>query len=89
MIIAYEPIWAIGTGKTATAEEAQEIHQLIRQRTATQYNESVAKNMRILYGGSCKPSNAKELFGQKDINGGLIGGASLKAEDFIALSNSF
>ena len=89
IIIAYEPIWAIGTGKTASAEEAQEIHDLIRQRTAAQYDDQIAKNLRILYGGSCKPSNAKELFSQKDINGGLIGGASLKADDFIELSNSF
>jgi len=88
-VIAYEPIWAIGTGKTASAEEAQEIHSLIRARIASTYNEKVAEEVSILYGGSCKAENAKELFSQKDIDGGLIGGASLIAEDFCQISNSY
>ena len=88
-VIAYEPIWAIGTGKTATAEEAQEIHSLIRARTAAAFNEKVANEMSIIYGGSCKADNAKELFAQKDIDGGLIGGASLNAAEFCEISNSF
>ena len=82
IIIAYEPIWAIGTGKTATAEQAEEIHAFIRSVVAAQYGAEVADNTSILYGGSCKPSNAKELFAKPDIDGGLIGGASLKAADF-------
>lgn len=88
-IIAYEPIWAIGTGQTATAEQAQEIHALIRARIASNFGEKTANQIPILYGGSCKPDNAKELFAQKDIDGGLIGGASLNAADFCAISNSF
>lgn len=88
-VIAYEPIWAIGTGKTATADQAQEIHNLIRARLSSQFGENVAKEVSILYGGSCKPENAQELFSQADIDGGLIGGASLKADDFCAISNSF
>lgn len=88
-VIAYEPIWAIGTGKTATAEEAQEIHALIRARVAAKFGDKVAKEISIIYGGSCKPENAKELFSQADIDGGLIGGASLNADDFCAISNSF
>ena len=82
VIVAYEPVWAIGTGKTATAEQAEEIHAHIRKVLADKFGEAVAEDTTILYGGSCKPSNAKELFAQKDIDGGLIGGASLKAEDF-------
>ena len=82
IIIAYEPIWAIGTGKTATAEQAEEIHAFIRSVICEKYGEAVADNTSILYGGSCKPSNAKELFAKPDIDGGLIGGASLKAADF-------
>ena len=82
IIIAYEPIWAIGTGKTATAEQAEEIHAFIRSVVADKYGAEVAENTSILYGGSCKPSNAKELFAKPDIDGGLIGGASLKAADF-------
>ena len=82
IIIAYEPIWAIGTGKTASAEQAEEIHAYIRSVIAEKYGEEVAQNTSILYGGSCKPSNAKELFSKPDIDGGLIGGASLKAADF-------
>ncbi len=82
IVIAYEPIWAIGTGKTATAEQAEEIHAFIRSVICEKYGEAVADNTSILYGGSCKPSNAKELFAKPDIDGGLIGGASLKAADF-------
>jgi len=89
IIIAYEPIWAIGTGKTATKEEAQDIHQHIRNLISRKYGQEVADSTSILYGGSCKPSNAKELFSQADVDGGLIGGASLKADDFIAIANSF
>ena len=89
VVIAYEPVWAIGTGKTATAEQAQEIHAYIRQLLQEKYNEDIAQNSSILYGGSCKPSNAKELFSQQDIDGGLIGGAALQAEDFIAIAQSF
>lgn len=89
VVLAYEPVWAIGTGKTATAAQAQEIHGLIRSRIAGKFGDKVAKSVSLLYGGSCKPDNAKELFAQKDIDGGLIGGASLKAEDFCAISNSF
>lgn len=82
IIIAYEPIWAIGTGKTATAEQAEEIHAYIRSLVAEHYDSETADNTSILYGGSCKASNAPELFGKPDIDGGLIGGASLKAADF-------
>ena len=82
IIIAYEPIWAIGTGKTATADQAEEIHAFIRSIVADKYGAEVAEETSILYGGSCKPSNAKELFAKADIDGGLIGGASLKAADF-------
>ena len=82
IVIAYEPIWAIGTGKTATADQAEEIHAYIRDVVAARYGAEVADNTSILYGGSCKPSNAKELFAKPDIDGGLIGGASLKAADF-------
>lgn len=83
-VIAYEPVWAIGTGKTATPAQAQEVHALIRARVARE-DAAVADNARILYGGSVKPSNAAELFGQADIDGGLIGGASLVAGDFLAI----
>jgi triosephosphate isomerase (TIM) len=89
IVIAYEPIWAIGTGKTASAEEAQEIHQLIRNRIASQYDENTANQVSILYGGSCNSDNAGELFSQKDIDGGLIGGASLEAESFVAIANAY
>ena len=82
IIIAYEPIWAIGTGKTATAEQAEEIHAYIRSIVENRYGKEVAENTSILYGGSCKASNAPELFAKPDIDGGLIGGASLKAADF-------
>ena len=89
IVIAYEPVWAIGTGKTATAEQAEEIHACIRKVLAEKFGAQVADDTTILYGGSCKPSNAKELFAQPDIDGGLIGGAALKAEDFIAIALSF
>lgn len=82
VIIAYEPIWAIGTGKTASTEQAQEIHAYIRSVIAQQYNEAVANEVSILYGGSVKANNAKELFGCPDVDGGLVGGASLVAVDF-------
>lgn len=83
-VIAYEPVWAIGTGKTASPEEAQAVHAFIRQHLAKR-NADVADKVQILYGGSMNPANAKELMGQSDIDGGLIGGASLKAEDFLAV----
>ncbi len=89
IVIAYEPVWAIGTGKTATAGQAEEIHAFIRKTIAGLFNAQVADDTTILYGGSCKPSNAKELFAQPDIDGGLIGGAALKADDFIGIALSF
>ncbi|MBR6803703.1 MAG: triose-phosphate isomerase [Paludibacteraceae bacterium] len=89
VVIAYEPVWAIGTGKTATAEQAQEMHAFIRNLIAEKYGSEVAENTSILYGGSCKPSNAKELFANKDVDGGLIGGASLKAADFMGIITAF
>ncbi len=88
-VIAYEPVWAIGTGVTASPEQAQEIHAFIRGLITEKYSPQVANSISILYGGSCNPKNAKELFALPDVDGGLIGGASLKAEDFIAISNSF
>lgn len=88
VIVAYEPVWAIGTGKTATAEQAQEIHAEIRKVLAEKFG-ALAEEITILYGGSCKPSNAKELFACPDIDGGLIGGAALKAADFIAIAQSY
>ena len=89
IIIAYEPVWAIGTGKTATAAQAEEIHAFIRKTIAGKFGAAAAEEVSILYGGSCKPSNAKELFAEKDIDGGLIGGAALKADDFIGIAVSF
>ena len=89
IVIAYEPIWAIGTGKTATSDQAQEIHALIRGLLADQFGAQVADDTTILYGGSCKPSNAPELFAKPDIDGGLIGGASLKASDFMDIVTAF
>ncbi len=83
--IAYEPVWAIGTGKTASPAQAQEVHAEIRKLLSTMYDEKVAQETRIQYGGSMKPDNAAELLGQPDVDGGLIGGASLKVEDFTAL----
>ncbi|UKI39190.1 MAG: triose-phosphate isomerase [Alistipes putredinis] len=88
LIIAYEPVWAIGTGKTATAEQAQEIHAYIRKVLASKFG-AKAENTPLLYGGSCKPSNAKELFAKEDVDGGLIGGAALVADDFLAIGKSF
>lgn len=88
IVIAYEPVWAIGTGKTATSAQAQEMHEFIRKVLAVKFG-ALANETSILYGGSCKPSNAKEIFSQKDVDGGLIGGASLVAEDFIAIASSF
>jgi triosephosphate isomerase len=89
IVIAYEPIWAIGTGKTATAEQAEEIHAYIRSIIAEKYGQAVADDTTILYGGSCKASNAPELFAKPDIDGGLIGGASLKAADFKGIIDAF
>ncbi len=89
IVIAYEPIWAIGTGVTASSEQAQEIHAYIRSAIADKFGNEIAEETSILYGGSCKPSNAQELFANKDVDGGLIGGASLKAEDFIGIINGF
>ena len=88
IVIAYEPVWAIGTGKTASPEQAQEMHAYIRQVIKKKYNAELAEGISILYGGSVKPDNAKELFANADVDGGLIGGASLKASDFIAIINS-
>ncbi|MET2986109.1 triose-phosphate isomerase [Aureibaculum conchae] len=85
IILAYEPVWAIGTGETASPDQAQEMHAFIRDLIAKKYNANIANNVSILYGGSVKPNNAKEIFSKEDVDGGLIGGASLKAEDFSAL----
>jgi triosephosphate isomerase len=89
IILAYEPVWAIGTGKTATPAQAQEIHAYIRSLVAEKYGKEVAENTSILYGGSCKPSNAKELFANPDVDGGLIGGAALKVADFKGIIDAF
>ena len=83
--IAYEPVWAIGTGLTATPEQAQEVHEFIRKLIGQMYDEEIAEEIRILYGGSVKPDNAAELMSQKDIDGSLVGGASMKADDFLAI----
>jgi triosephosphate isomerase len=85
IVLAYEPVWAIGTGETATAEQAQEMHAFIRKIVADKYDAALAQEVSILYGGSCKPGNAKEIFSKEDVDGGLIGGAALQAEDFIAI----
>ena len=89
IVLAYEPVWAIGTGKTATADQAQEIHAFIRGLISEKYGEQVADDTTILYGGSCKPSNAKELFEKPDVDGGLIGGAALDAESFMGIVTAF
>ncbi len=89
IVLAYEPIWAIGTGRTASSQQAQDMLAFIRQLIAKKYTQTIANDCSILYGGSCSPANAKELFGQPDIDGGLIGGASLKAEDFLAIINAY
>lgn len=89
IILAYEPVWAIGTGKTATADQAEEIHAYIRSVIADKYGKEVADETSILYGGSCKPSNAAELFAKPDVDGGLIGGASLKCADFMGIVTAF
>lgn len=89
VVIAYEPIWAIGTGKTATDDQAQEMHAFIRNTIAEKYGKEVADNTSILYGGSCKPTNAKELFAKPDVDGGLIGGAALQADSFMGIVNAF
>jgi triosephosphate isomerase len=89
IIIAYEPVWAIGTGVVATPEQAQEMHAYIRQLVRDKFGDDIADDLTILYGGSCKPSNARVLFANPDVDGGLIGGASLNAEDFIAIAQSF
>ncbi|MFP4556342.1 MAG: triose-phosphate isomerase [Bacteroidales bacterium] len=89
IIVAYEPVWAIGTGRTASPEQAQEMHHNIRGFVAEHFGEKISQDLSILYGGSCKPSNAQEIFANPDVDGGLIGGASLKAADFIAIAKSF
>ena len=89
VIVAYEPIWAIGTGVTASPEQAQEVHAFLRGLIRDKYGDAVADDCAILYGGSVKPANAKELFGQADIDGGLVGGASLKSGDFGEIIKSF
>ncbi|ELR69833.1 Triosephosphate isomerase [Fulvivirga imtechensis AK7] len=89
VVIAYEPIWAIGTGKTASSDQAQEMHATLREYIGERYGTDIAEKTPILYGGSCKPDNAKELFACKDVDGGLIGGASLKSRDFTDIIKSF
>ncbi len=89
VVLAYEPVWAIGTGETASAAQAQEMHAFIRKEVADHANSEIAENISILYGGSVKPNNAEELFAQNDIDGGLIGGAALNSADFISIANSF
>ncbi len=89
IVVAYEPVWAIGTGKTATAEQAQDMHAHIRKTIEEKYGKELADNTSILYGGSCKPGNAKELFAKPDVDGGLIGGAALKADSFMGIIEAF
>jgi triosephosphate isomerase len=89
IVLAYEPVWAIGTGKTATSDQAQEIHAFIRQTVAAKYGANVADNTSILYGGSCNASNAKDLFSNPDVDGGLIGGASLGVDKFLPIIEAF
>jgi triosephosphate isomerase len=88
VVIAYEPIWAIGTGKTASSEQAQEMHAFIRSHIASKYSQSIADSISILYGGSVKSANAVDIFGQPDVDGGLVGGASLIADEFVAIINA-
>jgi len=89
IVLAYEPVWAIGTGETASPEQAQDMHAFIRETLNNKYGAETANNVSILYGGSVKPANAKEIFSKPDVDGGLIGGAALKAEDFYAIVNAF
>jgi len=89
IILAYEPIWAIGTGETASSDQVQEMHSFIRNFIGQKYSNELAQKISILYGGSVKPNNAKEIFSMKDVDGGLIGGASLKSKDFFSIVNSF
>ena len=89
IVLAYEPVWAIGTGETASPEQAQDMHTFIRKTLADKYGNDLANSISILYGGSVKPANAKEIFSKPDVDGGLIGGAALKAEDFLAIVNAF
>ena len=88
VVLAYEPVWAIGTGETASPEQAQEMHEFIRQTVRTAFGNEIADTVSILYGGSVKPDNAKEIFSKPDVDGGLIGGAALKADDFVAIVNA-
>ena len=85
IVLAYEPVWAIGTGDTASPEQAQELHAFIRKTISNEYDDNIAENVSILYGGSVKPGNAADIFSKPDVDGGLIGGASLNADDFIAI----
>ena len=89
IVLAYEPVWAIGTGETASPEQAQEMHAFIRKLVADNYGDGIAQNVSILYGGSVKPTNAKQIFSKEDVDGGLIGGAALNPDDFLALVSSF
>ena len=89
VVLAYEPVWAIGTGVTASSAQAQEVHQFIRATITEKYGDAISQNCSILYGGSCNAANAAELFANADVDGGLIGGASLKAKDFVSIANSF
>lgn len=89
IVLAYEPVWAIGTGETASPEQAQDMHAFIRKTLASKYGKDVADTVSILYGGSVKPNNANEIFGKADVDGGLIGGAALNADDFFAIVNAF
>lgn len=89
IVVAYEPIWAIGTGVTASSDQAQEMHSQLREHIAMKYGQEIADSTSILYGGSCKPGNAKELFANEDVDGGLIGGASLQSRDFVDIAKSF